>query len=394
MFNAFYDIRRKFKYEPVIRILSFIDKVEPSVKTFCQIWFKDIEVPFISEVHEYKLIWSKRWDVNNEGSQPYLVTCKNPLASRNMIPKYVSVVENECDTAANNFPVIFNMPKMTKKKAKFGICTKDLDFPEDQSNMMIEWIEILSLLGADKIFVYVISIHPNMMKVLKYYERQSFVEIHGIAEPKGLPSKNESLTQWLQNELISLNDCFYRNMYQYEFLIALDIDEIVMPMHEEDKNWTDMMTRTIAIGENLRNKTFASYYARNVFFLFDNIHQNDTINGIPDNMIFLQHIYRARNFSCNNAGAKAFQSTDHVLAMHNHFPIECIDEPECDFFRINELHGRLQHYRVGCENYPKIECDDFKQNTVKDISLWKIKDKLIMRMNRTLNALKSYKVID
>ena len=41
-----------------------------------------------------------------------------------------------------------------------------MGFPtEDLSVRMVEWIEVLRALGADKIFLYNYEVHPNVTKV-------------------------------------------------------------------------------------------------------------------------------------------------------------------------------------------------------------------------------------
>jgi hypothetical protein len=41
-----------------------------------------------------------------------------------------------------------------------------MDFPEDDLSVrLVEWIELLNTLGADKIFLYNLEVHPNVTKV-------------------------------------------------------------------------------------------------------------------------------------------------------------------------------------------------------------------------------------
>jgi hypothetical protein len=64
----------------------------------------------------------------------------------------VSIVEYQCDTATKNLRVIYNKPEGEKKN--FAECVKGMDFPEDDLNVrLVEWIELLNTLGADKIFL-------------------------------------------------------------------------------------------------------------------------------------------------------------------------------------------------------------------------------------------------
>ena len=50
------------------------------------------------------------------------------------------------------------------------VCVKPFDFPADISPWMVEWIEANKLLGAEKIVIYVYVWHPNVKKVLEYYQ--------------------------------------------------------------------------------------------------------------------------------------------------------------------------------------------------------------------------------
>lgn len=388
MFNAYYDQRAYFKRAPLVRILAFINRVDPVVETYCHLWFDNVEKPFIVKTLSYKLIWTKRWGVNSIGFQPYLISCINPLAHQGSIPTSVSLVENIFEDAAatNNLRVINNLPENNAKKP-FAVCVKDLDFMDDQTLQIIEWIEILSLLGADKIFIYVMKIHPNMLRTLKYYEAQGKVVIEMMSEPEGLPTRAESLTQWLQNDLIPLNDCLYKHMNEYNYLIPLDIDEIIVPSRQEDKTWMDLMQRVLSKIDKPR----AAYAVRNVFFLLDNNHENEIQPDVPSHLTFLQHVYRAVNFSGVGVGVKSFQSTELVFSMHNHFPMERVGADYIDASYIDIEDAKLQHYRRGCENYNVDECRDFKENTVKDLTLWNLKDEIIAAVDNTverLNALK------
>ena len=48
---------------------------------------------------------------------------------------------------------------------------------------MAEWFEILRALGADKIDLYTLEIHPNIARVIDYYTREGLIE----AAPLYLP---------------------------------------------------------------------------------------------------------------------------------------------------------------------------------------------------------------
>ena len=165
LYGAYLDVRSKNRLGPTVRILGMINRLEPKVKTFCQLWFNDSKEPVFSKVLEYKYIWYKKWGNYKQGLfQPYLLACQLPKTHWGKAPASVSIVENQCDTATSNLRVIYNKPEGEKKK--FAVCVKGMDFPDDDLSVrLVEWIELLNTLGADKIFLYNLEVHPNVTKV-------------------------------------------------------------------------------------------------------------------------------------------------------------------------------------------------------------------------------------
>ena len=167
LYGAYLDVRANNRLGPTVRILAMINRLEPKVKTSCQLWFSDSKEPIISRVLEYKYIWYKKWGNYKQGIfQPYLLACQLPKSHWGKAPASVSVVENKCDNATNNLRVIYNKPPPGENKKKFAVCVKGLDFPDDDLSIRLtEWIELLTTLGADKIFLYNLEVHPNITKV-------------------------------------------------------------------------------------------------------------------------------------------------------------------------------------------------------------------------------------
>lgn len=77
------------------------------------------------------------------------------------VPASVSLVEKPCNNATNNVRVIYNHSQDGSKKG-FAVCVKGLDFlHEDLSVRLVEWIELLHILGADKVFFYQLQVSSN-----------------------------------------------------------------------------------------------------------------------------------------------------------------------------------------------------------------------------------------
>lgn len=388
MLNAYYDERDFYarQNQSVVKIIAFIDQVPPKVQTFCQLWFHGFSGPIVSKVYEYTLMWSEDWGLNDVGLQPYLVSCRNPLANLGLIPSAVSLVVRDCEIASNYLQVIYNPPEMGKVKP-VGVCVRLNDFTEDRTVAIVEWIEILQLLGVDKVFVYAINVDPKMMKAFEFFETAGKVKVEKLTFPEGLQNVNQSWIQLFQNELIPYNDCLYKNMYEYQFLIPLDINEIILPTEQNSETWSDLLTLAIQAGKLINDEPFDGYSARNVFFLLNNNHEGELQPNVPSDLLFLQHVYRAVNFSDEGIGSKTFQNTRSVAVMHTNFPMHCLGKSSCDCFHIPTTIAQLQNYRRDCENYSPAECEDFKNNTMKDLTLWKYKDEILENVNASLSAL-------
>lgn len=399
LFGAYYDVRKASLLGPSVRILGMIDRIEPKVKTYCQLWFDGQKEPSIVKTFEYKYIWFNKWGNYKQGIyQPYLIACQIPKAFRSLVPVSVSLVEEQCSTASNNLRVLYNRPPENKKKG-FAVCVKGLDFPyDDLSVRLVEWIELLGILGADKIFFYELQVHPNISKVLKHYEREGRVHITPLTLPGGQPNVkglqhlylSKKTNQKRQNELIPYNDCLYKNMYKYEFIALLDIDEVIMPKRDEDRNWTDLMRRVVPKGQTTSNTTFPSYNVRNVYFFDENEHNHDWAKDVPKYMHMLQHVTRAENFTKPNQYIKCFHNPERVLILHNHFPLACLGG-KCKSYAVPTDDAQLQHYRADCVRTLQKTCVEFKEHKTKDTTIWKYKEELIPKTMKTLEKLGFFK---
>jgi len=399
LYGAYLDTRASNRLGPTVRILGMINRLEPKVKTFCHLWFPDQKEPIISKVLEYKYIWYKKWGNYKQGLyQPYLLACQLPKTHWGKVPASVSVVEKPCETATSNIKVTYNKIEKSEKKKKFAVCVKGLDFPDDDlSTRLIEWIELLNVLGADKIFMYKLDVHPNVSRVLDHYVKEGKIDVTKISLPGFQP--NLPVLQHLylttkrnnkrQNELIPYNDCLYRNLYRYEYIALLDIDEVIIPL--KHLNWKEMMTDAVAASLKVKNETRASYNFRNVYFMDEMLDEHEGshyhFKDIPPYLHMMQHVYRSANYTKPGQYVKCFHNPERALILHNHFPLGCLGGV-CTSYPVDPALGHLQHYRSDCVSTLKKSCkNDFKSVSVKDSTIWKWKDTVIQRSSEALITL-------
>ena len=256
----------------------------------------------------------------------------------------------------------------------------------------MEWIELLGLLGADKLFFYELQVHPNISKVLPYYQKLDRVHVTPLTLPGGQPNVPGFQHMYLvkkwnnkrQNELIPYNDCLYKNLYTYEYIALLDIDEVIMPVNT--MSWQELMDVVLPKARDAKNNTQASYNVRNVYFLDDLIEVHGWFKDIPRYMHMLQHVYRSKNFTKPGQYVKSFFNPETVLTLNHHYPLACLGGT-CSSYYIETTDAHLHHYRDYYVRVFKKTCENFPQNCVVDTTIWKFKENLIKRTIDTLKKL-------
>lgn len=383
LLNAYYDNR--VSKSPTIRILGSVKLLEPSAsqsKVICQLWFKNLDIPVISPVTEYLYLWRKEYGYQkNKFLHPYLLCCKIPKLYRYKVPLSVSLVHHMSDTASNVLKIINNRPANGVKK-KFGVCVKQLDFfYNDMSVILIEWLELLFSMGVEKVHIYNLIAHDNIIKVLRYYEKLRKVELSPISLPGYQPNIPSFYHKYLYDNMASknflevmlFNDCFYRNMYEFEWLAVLDVDELIMPGGTA-KTWSHILQKIKTFSK------FDEYSFRNVYFFDENKYLNVTRENVAPYLHYSKSIHRALNFSREGFWEKSLYSTDRVLTIHNHYAIECVKGKNCRCHEVDITIARLQHY---CFNK---KCTD-KEPAIIDYNIRKYTYQITRSTLKTLEEL-------
>jgi hypothetical protein len=375
--SAYYDERMLLKGSSFVRILLLSSKYDISdQQLFCQLWYENSNEIVLARVDEKQLLWKKQWTQNeNDSSPPFILSCKIPFKG---IPSHVSLVEHPCEHSNNLIKVNHVKNLNYGHKGDFLVCVRGMHFEYDISSRLVEWIEIMKALRVDKINFHVINIPNNMMRVLKYYENEGIVKIKELKFPETI---HDNAIQSYQNELIAYHECLYENMNLYNLIVPLDIDEIILPTHEDDSTWRDLLKRAV----NNRRYKYDAYSMPNFYFLTNNS-RNHNIGDLH----YMSNVYRTESSSSKGNNVKSFMLTERVLAIHNHMPLVCLDSDKCKIHFIDKNNGQLSHYRESCNGkteHEEIECKELMMSLVKDIRLWKFKKDVVANHRRVLRAL-------
>lgn len=300
---------------------------------------------------------------------PYLIEC--PF--NGSVPTSVSLVERPCDNATNNLEILNKQPVDGVKK-RFGVCSKKVRFESrDFLIRFIEWVHLLRILGADKMYFPFDYVHPEMFAVINNFEKRGILETWHYLSPTGIKDSKGRVEQRRLVETAVLTDCFYRTMNLYDFVVILDLDEVIMPLHPEDMTWDDLIRRA-----NVSEYKDA-YVSENVYYPETGA---EPIGDIPRYMYMLQHIQRSQNCTTKDTAAKSFFGTERVLAVHNHKPYKCISKKnnnhDCKRYNFPSNVSQSSHYRTQLTPGKAFNA------TYDDKTLWKFKHRLVKDVQQTL----------
>jgi len=251
-------------------------------------------------------------------------------------------------------------------------------------------IELVSLMGASQIFLYVLHIPNKVEKVLNYYATKGLVVLSKTTLPGNQPNEPILQNKYLKeayypevyNEVIHLNDCFYRNIYRYEYIVNEDIDDVVMP---RNGTWTDLLPYFD------KDKAF---HAISMVNFFDNLSpsgkwkgptKTENLYGKTEDgrayMHMLDHIYRSKK---SNGRKKSFMNTDRVKTLTSHRASSCLDSEMIDCTEKKQVLksniALVHHYRKGCTKLSRMSAEecyrDYQSNLVRDTTIFAIKEQL------------------
>jgi hypothetical protein len=84
------------------------------------------------------------------------------------------------------------------------VCVKGIDLLKEESNpvRIVEWMELLGILGVDRIFFYEFTVHPAVKKVLDYYESKGKVHVTPLSLPGTLPNEPRLRNLFLNSKVM------------------------------------------------------------------------------------------------------------------------------------------------------------------------------------------------
>lgn len=291
LLNAYLDDRGGPK-RTVVRLLGaskYLKSIVGGGNTYsCLLWYEGDTAPVISKVTEVY-----NYHQADGAYGPIMFSCQVPeltelperaISTGRPLPVTISLqTKPTCATVqqypTNNLRIIAGKKSSKEEQAfhpttSIGVCSRALRFePFTDENFpvrLVEWLEAVRLLGADKVYLYIyheVDEVPPLVEVLEEYEAEGFVELHRISLPgdqlNGMQIMHELLSHetpamrkfhekriFFYQQMYELHDCLYRNLLRHTFIAQFDTDELIVPqsgLKEEMLRWPEMLQAVAVI---------------------------------------------------------------------------------------------------------------------------------------------------
>ena len=284
-----------------------------------------------------------------------------------------------CDPSTTLIPV-YNQSKHTLVKADIGICVQTPVF-KSSLNRLVSFIEMNRLLGIDVFTAYFIATDSthNIMDFL----RNKYGDVFDVVVWNPVFSLDKSILHY-HGEILAINDCLYRNIGRVNYLLFIDLDELIVA--ERHDNLKDML-KEIDTGSHLDSFVF-----RNFIFMESKVQPlKKTITKWRNDLcceaqlpIYLFHFNRV---NCNFkyfTRSKLIVKPFHIKDIDIHGVCKRISNTTTHMLVPLEI-GFLHHYRAK----PTTECHKNPSTHVFDATVDTAMDKYAHRLINAINTVMS-----
>ena len=254
---------------------------------------------------------------------------------------------------------------------KLTSCVSPIYIGTDRSkNSLVEWIETNLILGVEFFTIYVHNISASDMKIIEYYEDLKRVEIVNwiLAEDKVKQTDRPALEDnHYFAQVAALNDCLYRNKGRSELTMTTDLDELILPTHQQNYTIKDMIDRVPNQG---------IYSFRNSYHPTDTNHTaHPKVKEYDFSVKMIDLFTRSRQRMRPKFLSKMIFKPSAIFSIDVHMPHRTLNNT--GVHHVDPMIGFLHHYRS----------DRSRGQLLEDRTTEKYLDKVLANMNTTFTAI-------
>ena len=163
----------------------------------------------------------------------YILRTKSKLLADK--PREVRIsTDSQCNDLTRPIPIQEDDPENTYT---FGVCLHQPLYDIKDPQLLIDWIELNLVLGAEIITIYFQDVPEIFYEIMKPYINEGLVE---ILDWNLKPPVFSGIDNY-QGQFSVINDCIYHNLYRVKYLALMDMDEFIIPQHKNHFKITDML---------------------------------------------------------------------------------------------------------------------------------------------------------
>jgi hypothetical protein len=211
-----------------------------------------------------------------------------------------------------------------------------------------------------------------MEPIFQHYQDKGLLRLHQMAPPVEMSDTVDSVKV---ASPASLNHCMYSNMYRYKYMLAIDLDEILVPrMHGSYNEMLQAVNTRHGIEDS-----WPSYSFTNVYHFLD---------FSPDQSQSLRTLrYRTRLGPSSDVAPKSFVDPRRCVSVFNHY---CLVRPVATVREftviVDPAVASTNHYR-WCKNTRVQACLHRFNQGYRDDHMLQYREELVGRVNQTLKAI-------
>lgn len=308
--------------------------------------------------------------INKTVYQERMITCLVGRQSEDAA--LVSLTFKACEKATNQLEIY--RYRNSEPRMEIGVCVA-VTYGRINPTAIAEWIEFHKLLGVSEFHFYESQLNSKSRGALRVYENKGLVKVR----PSAPPVRN--WCKWCQKLAVipALQDCMYRNMYRFNYLLVMDVDEYLVP--REHISIPEMLA---TFPSALRPKVGSVYYPtssyifRNAYFFFD-FGPSETDSKF---LLTNKYVKRADVSKVGYAG-KSIINPRLCVIMQNHYCVLRTEDPmDTWVWLVPETSAILQHYKK-C-HLSQLECSNMLNHSTVDTNALRFAQKVNEEVHNVL----------
>ena len=366
-YSAYLDDRPAAHTVVIIALMEGLNHISP-LDFECMVWYNDSNA--ITQEISPALYFYVSYELHNDhGRDTYTIHCPTRLKSRPLFGGIrATFFQNKRHSKLCSVPVV--TPEKPKYKQDLGLCGPPIYHdetckkckPYNVSEQLIPWLEMQKILGIKSVTIYNHSMTSDTSKILEHYSKSGYVKVH---EQRAIPGEVHRVPN-----SVAINDCLYRNMHAFEKIIAIDVDELIIPR----QNTTLMqLVKNVARSFNIPFYGTQFWFANTLFY-------NDYMSNNTRGMQMLKSIYRTAPEGFPG-GCKSI--IDPQTCMHA-FAHMCKFDISRRIIRVNSSIAALHHYKSCSDSWWRdrdTTCQETFTSMVRDtIMLDHYEEELVKRV--------------